>query len=237
MHFQLHNKLTATPQGILLNGEPLCKSTIEALPLQSLRHIACALEWMLKMTDEDWGPPKPHGPNDIPKLAMAEINLAMASPGTLIKYSPDQPRDDRGRWTAAGNTGENGLEHDRLASDDKGIRIASNDYKIPVPAPFGFPIIQPRKHPSAIGSDDLDDSSHSRSYSWPSLSTQNEEEDKNEAQHDQDTDEERRKYDERKKHCLAYCQYELDMPGRKDNFGPHRACMRRCMNAGCFENF
>jgi len=39
---------------------------------------------------------------------------------------------------------------------------------------------------------------------------------------------------QRKTYCLAFCQYELDMPGRFDNFGPHRACMRRCMATGGF---
>jgi hypothetical protein len=35
----------------------------------------------------------------------------------------------------------------------------------------------------------------------------------------------------RKQYCITY---ELGMPGRKDNFGPFRACIRRCMNAaGC----
>jgi len=39
---------------------------------------------------------------------------------------------------------------------------------------------------------------------------------------------------QRKKYCITFCQFELDMPGRRDNFGPFRACIRRCMNAvGC----
>ncbi|MFC5771134.1 RHS repeat-associated core domain-containing protein, partial [Thauera sinica] len=38
----------------------------------------------------------------------------------------------------------------------------------------------------------------------------------------------------RKNYCITFCQYELDMPGRTDNVGPYRACIRRCMNAvGC----
>jgi len=38
----------------------------------------------------------------------------------------------------------------------------------------------------------------------------------------------------RKNYCITFCQYELDMPGRRDNFGPFRACIRRCMNmVGC----
>ncbi len=41
-------------------------------------------------------------------------------------------------------------------------------------------------------------------------------------------------YSKRKSYCLAFCQYELAMPGRFDNFGPHRACMRRCMGSGGF---
>ncbi len=41
-------------------------------------------------------------------------------------------------------------------------------------------------------------------------------------------------YAKRKQYCLAFCQYQLDMPGRFDNFGPHRACMRRCMGAAGF---
>jgi RHS repeat-associated protein len=35
-------------------------------------------------------------------------------------------------------------------------------------------------------------------------------------------------------YCITFCGYELGMPGRFDNFGPFRACIRRCMNAvGC----
>jgi RHS repeat-associated protein len=41
-------------------------------------------------------------------------------------------------------------------------------------------------------------------------------------------------YAKRKQYCLAFCQFELDMPGRFDNFGPHRACMRRCMSGAGF---
>lgn len=38
----------------------------------------------------------------------------------------------------------------------------------------------------------------------------------------------------RKDYCITFCLYELDMPGRRDNTGPYRACIRRCMNAvGC----
>jgi len=32
-------------------------------------------------------------------------------------------------------------------------------------------------------------------------------------------------------YCISFCQYELDFPGRRDNTGPFRACIRRCMNA------
>jgi RHS repeat-associated protein len=40
----------------------------------------------------------------------------------------------------------------------------------------------------------------------------------------------------RKQYCITFCQYELGMPGRRDNFGPFRACIRRCMNAaGCMD--
>ncbi|NMG72851.1 RHS repeat-associated core domain-containing protein [Parazoarcus communis] len=38
----------------------------------------------------------------------------------------------------------------------------------------------------------------------------------------------------RKNYCITFCMYELNMPGRTDNTGPYRACIRRCMNdAGC----
>jgi hypothetical protein len=40
----------------------------------------------------------------------------------------------------------------------------------------------------------------------------------------------------RKQYCITFCQYELGMPGCRDNFGPFRACIRRCMNAaGCMD--
>ena len=29
--------------------------------------------------------------------------------------------------------------------------------------------------------------------------------------------------------CQAQCLFELDMPGRRDNFGPYRSCLRRCL--------
>ncbi len=29
--------------------------------------------------------------------------------------------------------------------------------------------------------------------------------------------------------CQAQCSFELDIPGRRDNFGPYRACLRRCL--------
>lgn len=99
MQFQLRHKLTATPQGIFLDGEPLNKSTVSALPARSLYHIARACELMLKMTDKDWEPPAPHGPNDIPKRAQVEMHLALANPGSFNKGYPDQPRDCNGRWT------------------------------------------------------------------------------------------------------------------------------------------
>jgi hypothetical protein len=59
-----------------------------------------ATELFAEMTPEDWGPIAPHGSNDIQKLALFEIHLAMAYPGLLNKYSPDQPRDAWGRWGA-----------------------------------------------------------------------------------------------------------------------------------------
>ena len=54
---------------------------------------------------------------------------------------------------------------------------------------------------------------------------------------DENCDEDKEKCKKRKDYCLAFCQYELDMPGRRDNFGPHRACVRRCMIAGGCNNF
>jgi len=36
-------------------------------------------------------------------------------------------------------------------------------------------------------------------------------------------------YDNANKKCQAECAFELGMPGRTDNFGPYRACLRRCL--------
>jgi hypothetical protein len=54
------------------------------------------------------------------------------------------------------------------------------------------------------------------------------------AQQCQEEKEEEDRCSKRKNYCIVFCQYELDMPGRTDNTGPYRACIRRCMNdAGC----
>jgi RHS repeat-associated protein len=35
--------------------------------------------------------------------------------------------------------------------------------------------------------------------------------------------------DDAQKKCQAQCEFELDFPGRRDNLGPYRACIRRCL--------
>jgi RHS repeat-associated protein len=41
-------------------------------------------------------------------------------------------------------------------------------------------------------------------------------------------------YDSSKKKCQAECLYNLNMPGRLDNFGPYQACLRRCLERSGF---
>ena len=36
-------------------------------------------------------------------------------------------------------------------------------------------------------------------------------------------------YDKANKQCQAQCLFHLDFPGRKDNFGPFRSCLRACL--------
>jgi hypothetical protein len=107
MQSQQNFKLTATPQGILLGNAPLNKRIMSALPARAARHIACADELISRMKPEEWGPPKPHGPNDVPILAMVKMHaafgawhLALANAGALNKFDPNQPRDSDGRWTS-----------------------------------------------------------------------------------------------------------------------------------------
>jgi RHS repeat-associated protein len=41
-------------------------------------------------------------------------------------------------------------------------------------------------------------------------------------------------YNRRRSYCTTFCQFELNFPGRRDNFGPFRACIRKCMESAGF---
>jgi hypothetical protein len=191
MQFQQNLKLTATPQGVLLNDLPLTKSILDILPERTLRHIARANELISMMKPEDWGSPKPHGPDSVPILAMAKMHaalgaghMAQAFAEILSKFDPDQPRDEKGRWTATGDTGnirqgrnrfaDGDMVVDNKAGDGTGRFIAVSDDTSGHHrffAPGGSLIFQPRRRRSNTGFDAIDNAgaqSPSWSISWPS---------------------------------------------------------------------
>jgi hypothetical protein len=113
MQAQPHSKLIATPQGVFLAteggptglrlaraDEPLFKSALSSLPAPSVHHLLRANELCKKMTPKDWEPPAPHGPNDIPVRAQAEMHLVLFKHEALKKFNPDELRDAWGRWVA-----------------------------------------------------------------------------------------------------------------------------------------
>jgi hypothetical protein len=101
MQSQQNFKLTATPQGILMDGVPLHKCDLSRFPRRALSHLRHALELSKTMTPEDWGPVRPHGFDDIPVRALFEADLALAG-AELNKsgFNPDELRDALGRWVA-----------------------------------------------------------------------------------------------------------------------------------------
>jgi hypothetical protein len=238
MQFQSPHKLVATPEGIFLEGQPLHKCDLGKLPERTLNHLLCAVETHGELTDKDWKQTAP--PRSIRPRVHMDIHLAMANAGIISGFSlhkefnPDQPRDSNGRWTAAGDTGKNGLERDRAVGDDNGLRVASNDVVVPVP--WWFPVVPSRKHPE--DDDPLGISSHpsrsSSSESDSSSSSESSSDDRSSSgSYGNPNDDFCKKH---KQYCFSYCQYELGFPGRSghDNMLKFRACVRKCMNdVGC----
>ena len=105
MQPRFRRKLTATPEGIFMEGKPLQKSDLSGFSRQSLLHLVCATALWKKMTPRDWERPSPPGPNGISRHALLEMNLAFAGLDTLEKFDFDEQRDARGRWTAGGLSG------------------------------------------------------------------------------------------------------------------------------------
>ena len=87
--------LTATPDGILIDGFPLAKQMHSQFSSQALRNIERAAELLKTVKPEEWENCTPHEMNNIPTLAKVNMLLALANPFYLDKYSPEQPRDDR----------------------------------------------------------------------------------------------------------------------------------------------
>ena len=109
MHPHLSPMFTATSNGILIDGLLLNKSASQSLPPQALYYVKRAEKLLAKVKKEDWDNRTPHARDDIPALAKAQMMLALASPQSFGKYSPDQPRmpagnSDGGQFTSAGNS-------------------------------------------------------------------------------------------------------------------------------------
>lgn len=125
MHPPSLSKLSLTPQGILLDGKPLTKAFIDALPPQSLRYLLRASELLLQVKPEDWDDRTPHQGNNVSTLTKAYTIVALANPIELDKYSPDQPRvpagnPDGGQWTSeGGGANETSSTHDKQMTQQK----------------------------------------------------------------------------------------------------------------------
>jgi hypothetical protein len=134
MRSQSLHKLVATPQGILLDGLPLTKHALAKLPPEAQGRIKRAGELFAKVKKEDWDNRTPHAMNDMPVLAQAQMELALAMPQTLDKYNfnPDQPRDpNTARWVDVdGDPGEPEENKNRVSvtvHSNKNITIHNAD--------------------------------------------------------------------------------------------------------------
>jgi hypothetical protein len=96
---------------------PLNKSASRNLPPQTLREIAHIEELLEKVKKEEWDNPVPYAGGEYPALALASMRAALLSPQpfppplskplTKAGFNPDEPRDERGRWTDSdGDPGE-----------------------------------------------------------------------------------------------------------------------------------
>ena len=113
----------ATPHGITIDSIPLNKSTSRKLPPETLRYVKRAEELLATVKKEDWDNRTVHATHDVPAIAKAQMMPALASPQhfplSLNKagFNPNEPRDERGRWT----NGDGVTEADRKNPRFKGM--------------------------------------------------------------------------------------------------------------------
>lgn len=126
MRYQSLYKLTATSQGILLNGSAINKQSLNSLDPQLVGYVQCASQLLKKVTPEEWDRRTPHDSRNIPTLAKVNMLLALASPQALDKYNfnPDEPRDERGRWVDT--DGDGGEQEARLAGYEPVSYVSSH---------------------------------------------------------------------------------------------------------------
>ena len=102
----VHNSslLIATPNGILINGIPLSKTSTNSLS----PYVKRASELLKEVKSEEWESTKPHQTNNIPTLAKVNMLLALAPENRVelckAGFNEDEPRDERGRWTDGGDS-------------------------------------------------------------------------------------------------------------------------------------
>jgi hypothetical protein len=105
---------TVTSHGLMMDGAPLTKSASRNFPPETLREIE-GIEKMIKhVKKEDWDKPVLYAGGEYPPVVLAKMRAALLSPQPfplvsskpLVKvgFNPDEPRDERGRWTNEGIT-------------------------------------------------------------------------------------------------------------------------------------
>jgi hypothetical protein len=115
--------LTCTPEGVFLAGVPLLRSTITGLAPRPMAELAAL---MTSAYGHDIGPNRPYpgleviakalNQGDIGRAMIAAIQLRLPEldeegaanidrvDEALKKYDPNEPRDERGRWTSGGGS-------------------------------------------------------------------------------------------------------------------------------------
>lgn len=111
MQQQQSPTFTVTPHGILMDGMPLAKSARQCVPECSQGHLRKAEEYFAQVKPADWNDRTPYAFGKESPLVMAHLHASLASPQPwplqqkpLAKagFNPDEPRDERGRWTDEG---------------------------------------------------------------------------------------------------------------------------------------
>lgn len=115
---------TATPHGVMMDGASLTKSASRNLSVEIIREIEAIEKLIEQVKKEEWDKPILYDGGKYPLVVLAKMRAVLLSPQPFLPipskslakagFNPDEPRDERGRWTDSdGDPGK--LEETRVS--------------------------------------------------------------------------------------------------------------------------